>query len=176
MAGGCGIVGVCHMAGVSQHSRGPRAPERNGERPLAPLRAVRLPSPEATCGLEPGDSCLAKLGPVSRMVNTCLWMAVWTTWGAGGVSLWTALRHSCEVPDRQVRRASPVAGLTLSTACGQRLLGHPAMKSHPDSWLRAAPGAICTDVSLASLATVTQSFSMIEAVGLSVHEALDRSL
>jgi len=53
----------------------------------------------------PGTPALAKLGLVSKMVNTCLWMAMWTTWGAAGVSLWTVLRHSCEVPDRQACRA-----------------------------------------------------------------------
>jgi len=50
-------------AGVLRPGRGPRAPERHGEQPLAPLRAVRLPSPEATCGLEPGDSCFGEARP-----------------------------------------------------------------------------------------------------------------
>src|SRR5258708_38365767 len=42
--------------------RGPRALKRRSDLPLAPPRAVRPPSPEATCDPEPGDSCLAKLG------------------------------------------------------------------------------------------------------------------
>jgi hypothetical protein len=104
------MAGARGVAGGLRRGRGPRAPERHGEQPLAPLPAVRLPSPEATCGLEPGDSWLAKLGPVPRMVNTCLWMAMWTTWGAAGVSLWTALRRCCEVPDRQVCRGSMYLG------------------------------------------------------------------
>ena len=57
------MAGVCGMAVDLRNGRGPRASERYGERPLAPLRAVRLPSPEATCGLEPGDSCLGEARP-----------------------------------------------------------------------------------------------------------------
>jgi hypothetical protein len=88
---------LCGTAGVPGH-------RSDGEQPLAPLRAVRPPSPEATCGPEPGDSCMAKVGRVPRMVNAPLWMAMWTTWGEAGVSLWTALKHACEVADRQACR------------------------------------------------------------------------
>jgi hypothetical protein len=63
MAGGQPHGRVCGAWPGLRHGRGPRAPERHGEQPLAPLRAVRLPSPEATCGLEPGDSCFGEARP-----------------------------------------------------------------------------------------------------------------
>ncbi len=75
---------------------GPRALERRGDLPLAPLRAVRPPSPEATCDPEPGDSCLAKLGPAPEPVNTPLWMTLWARWGDAGVSLWTSVKTPVE--------------------------------------------------------------------------------
>jgi hypothetical protein len=76
--------------------RGPRAQERRGDLPPAPLRAVRPPSPEATFDPEPGDSCLAKLGPAREPVNTSLWMTLWATWGDAGVSLWTSVNTPVE--------------------------------------------------------------------------------
>jgi hypothetical protein len=79
--------------------RGPRARERRGEMPLAPQRAVRPPSPEATCDLTPGDSCQSKLGPRPQAVNTPLWIRLWTVWGKPGVSLWISVEYACAVRD-----------------------------------------------------------------------------
>ena len=93
--------------GRSNRGRGPRAPKRHGGQPLAPLRAVRPPSPEATCGPEPGDSCQAKLGPAPRGVNTPLWMAMWTTWGKAGASLVDRRERACEVRDGRTRPRLP---------------------------------------------------------------------
>ena len=55
--------------------------------------AARLaPFPGSDGGPEPGDSCLAKVGPAFLPVNTALWITMWKTWGESGVSLWKPAR------------------------------------------------------------------------------------
>jgi hypothetical protein len=62
---------------------------------------------------------------------------MWTTWGEAGVSLWTAVNMPVKFLIARYA-AWCVPGMTPSTACGQRLPGHAAMKSHRHSW-QAAP-------------------------------------
>jgi hypothetical protein len=100
--------------------RGPRAREQRGEMPLAPQRAVRPPSPEATCDLTPGDSCPSKLGPRPQAVNTPLWIKLWTAWENPecrcGYPWNTPVQFAMGGP---VRPGAP--GMTPSTACGREL-------------------------------------------------------
>ncbi len=81
--------------------RGPRAGAgRDGASPVSlPGRFVPLPR-EVTCGLRPGDSCLAKLAWVVCAVKAVLWMTMCRSWGGHGVFLWTAVLTTCGLPGR----------------------------------------------------------------------------
>jgi len=65
---------VAMLAGVP-------GPGTAGRLPVAPPPGRSPPSPEATCGPEPGDSCLAKLGAPRGAVKTARWKTMWTIWG-----------------------------------------------------------------------------------------------
>src|SRR5260221_6479273 len=101
--------------------RGPRALKRRSDLPLAPPRAVRPPSPEATCDPEPGDSCLAKLGralppgqypPVDDVVdNVGRRRSVPVDIG----------EPACDVLGHPGMWHAGVPGMTPSTACGREI-------------------------------------------------------